>query len=340
MDNQRDLTFATRPAPGAIARHFSLEKLSAAKNTTPIRHKNIIVIKFGPRTNRILRNTKILLRAFVTASLIFSKISSADTCLAESYDSQCENIAYWRKTSPHVLNHASPETRNFLKGIRWIPIVEGGQINGCRRFVSTACRSTDKMPGPVENATWTLALGDTKGWIVSVDRGEFGGEVSWYSHDGLVKSVLLAENSRSYFEIGNNHYILTGLAHLSQSNGSIYRLTQDDAGNWSLVRSAIFGEYVYLNTKARNGCVYLIGETRVGKFCTERQLVIGAGPQPQATTSSFDNFPTLIPSPTNVLMPKRDTLYVGSSAGVIKILTNSTPYSVVWLTPRHTESKY
>ena len=255
------------------------------------------------------------------------------------HENACQSILNWKTKQPHVLSHKSLEIKNLTDGIRWKSSLGlNGEISGCKCEVFHDCFNTrisgKTKPAFIQYATWSLELSDSKGWIVSDNQGEFGGEVTWYSNDGLNKNTLLKDNSSSYFQIGENVYILVGLSHLDMSRGCIYRLVQNEKGDWHLVQVANFGENIFLTTEVKAECTFLIGESRIGKFCSNEILLIGAGPPSNKDVSSFNESILIVPDPTNVISDEHGDLYVGSSVGIVRIRTKTKHYQITWLSTK------
>ena len=69
------------------------------------------------------------------------------------------------------------------------------------------------------------------GHLVGTDRGEWGGEITFYS-DNLAPKVILKTNTRAIYQTPRGIYAVTGLAHLSGNSGLIYELKRDTSGKW------------------------------------------------------------------------------------------------------------
>ena len=69
------------------------------------------------------------------------------------------------------------------------------------------------------------------GWLVGIDRGEFGGALWWFSSDGKNSKKLADENVVGFAQSSSGMMALTGLAHLGIDTGKILRITNGAAGN-------------------------------------------------------------------------------------------------------------
>ena len=67
-------------------------------------------------------------------------------------------------------------------------------------------------------------------FLLGGNRGEFGGEL--VLSDGVVAQTLLHENVVSIVRLRSDIIVVTGLAHLSESGGALYRVTHDASGRY------------------------------------------------------------------------------------------------------------
>jgi hypothetical protein len=72
------------------------------------------------------------------------------------------------------------------------------------------------------------------GWLAGLDAGEWGGRLTWFSSDGSQKTVILHDNIQGIAKVGNEVLILTGIAHISDNEGGVSKLTKDYYGNFQI----------------------------------------------------------------------------------------------------------
>ena len=67
------------------------------------------------------------------------------------------------------------------------------------------------------------------------DDGEWGGNLTFVAKDGT-KRMVLDNNIQAITRFGTGIFALSGLAHLSINEGSVYRVTRDATGAWTAIR--------------------------------------------------------------------------------------------------------
>ncbi|MGC1551108.1 MAG: hypothetical protein WA777_21500, partial [Rhodanobacter sp.] len=74
-----------------------------------------------------------------------------------------------------------------------------------------------------------FALAAFGGHLLGADRGEWGGELVFRDNDGIIHR-LIDRNVHGIVRMPFGVVVFTGLAHLSQSTGAIYRVDQHPDG--------------------------------------------------------------------------------------------------------------
>ena len=64
------------------------------------------------------------------------------------------------------------------------------------------------------------------GWLVGFNKGEWGGALYWFSHDGTNGYKISDDQIVAFFSLPDGVYAIIGLAHLVMSEGSIIRITR------------------------------------------------------------------------------------------------------------------
>lgn len=67
------------------------------------------------------------------------------------------------------------------------------------------------------------------GYLVGFYRGEFGGNLFWFSNDGTQHYMISNERIRQFKVRGGKLFAIEGLAHLSSSRGGIVELKKENA---------------------------------------------------------------------------------------------------------------
>ena len=96
--------------------------------------------------------------------------------------------------------------------------------------------TTDKPSVQAERPEFTPKDGQFKGysrfarvddgWLVGINKGEFGAELYWFSHDGQQNYKISEHHVVDFFSLTDGIYAIEGLAHLSMSEGSIIRIAR------------------------------------------------------------------------------------------------------------------
>jgi len=82
----------------------------------------------------------------------------------------------------------------------------------------------------------------TDGYLVGFDVGEFGGSVWWFSPDGqkhyeVVSTGGVGRNPVAFAVLDGRVILVSGLEHLSSSEGSISHIHKTKSGKWEVVRT-------------------------------------------------------------------------------------------------------
>jgi hypothetical protein len=94
------------------------------------------------------------------------------------------------------------------------------------------------------------------GWIVGFDRGEFGGNLSWYSPDGSESYKICDANVIQLFEWSGNLHFVEGCAHLGMSYGYLLRLHRED-GRWTTVLENDLKDAPYSVVERKSGSLLI-----------------------------------------------------------------------------------
>ena len=96
------------------------------------------------------------------------------------------------------------------------------------------------------------------GWIVGYYRGEFGGHLYWYGHDGVDTYKITNHNVVQFVYWLGNLYAVEGCAHLGISHGSILRLEKDKTdGRWTAVHTLDLDDAPYSVVERKSGTLLI-----------------------------------------------------------------------------------
>lgn len=156
------------------------------------------------------------------------------------------------------------------------------------------------------------------GYLVGYNRGEWGGDLSWYSGNGDSSYRILYSNVIAITEINSTLFLIEGLAHLSYSGGSICQLQQDINNKWQVIKK-----------------IDLPSAPSVIAYYNNKLLIIATD-----DILIFDGYEKLESLKTEgfwgILYPQSavivdDTLYLGMRKGIYKF--NLKTKEEKWLTP-------
>jgi hypothetical protein len=160
------------------------------------------------------------------------------------------------------------------------------------------------------------------GWLVGSDAGEWGGTLMWYGDDASQKKELIKDNVRGIARVGSEVLVLSGLAHLSEDNGKVWKLGKDEKGE---IKASLLKELgsqpqgfvvkdkdllVALNNKFLR--VSLSGETKV------------------FNETSFSYF-----YPNSMAMDSSGVVYVGARHFIARFVPVADSYKEEWLVPQN-----
>jgi hypothetical protein len=89
-------------------------------------------------------------------------------------------------------------------------------------------RSKDGDPREEPNAVHKVS----DGWLVSYNRGEFGGAVWWFSADGSDRRAISKHRVSQFITHQKRILAVEGLAHLGSSEGSVIEFTRQE--HWTV----------------------------------------------------------------------------------------------------------
>jgi hypothetical protein len=83
--------------------------------------------------------------------------------------------------------------------------------------------------GEFHEASAFFAVDD--GWLVGFNQGEFGAALYWFSTDGKLSYEISNHQVVDFFSLSNGIYAIEGLAHMTMSEGSVIRISRQNAGD-------------------------------------------------------------------------------------------------------------
>lgn len=144
------------------------------------------------------------------------------------------------------------------------------------------------------------------GYLVGFNKGEWGGHLYWFSKDGRQHYKISDHQVMQFLQKGNEVYAIEGLAHMSTSEGSLIRLTQNK-GKWA---AEVYAQLPYAPLAA------VLYQNQNFLIITSNSLV-QVNPQAKVRTLVVNTLLRYMP-PANSLVLKGDDAYVGMRKGVFQ----------------------
>ena len=115
----------------------------------------------------------------------------------------------------------------------------------------------------VENrkAKASQALKVDDGWILAYNKGEFGAAVYWCSEDGLTRKKFSELSVNKFMMEGDRIFAVEGLAHMSDTHGSMIEIKKGAAG-WEVSEFLAFPSSAEAITRIAEGD-YVIATVRM-----------------------------------------------------------------------------
>src|SRR5262245_58039948 len=140
-----------------------------------------------------------------------------------------------------VPKEGTDERRRFFRAANnssysWVVSVSGKRVVARLAEQSRAEGTMPDFPLDVEDVPESYrrpfcAARVEDGWLVSYNKGEFGGAVWWFSADGKKRYEVESGNVWQFVATKDGIFAVDGLAHLTMNYGSIVRITKKD-GRW------------------------------------------------------------------------------------------------------------
>ena len=158
------------------------------------------------------------------------------------------------------------------------------------------------------------------GYLVGFNRGEWGGELYWFSKDGKKKYEISKQQITKFIERDDKIYAIEGISHLGMSKGSIIEVKKKKR-KWTTT------EYLKLPTAPEvaqlDGKNNLVVVTSSGIFLDSNKN-FGVVPSRLLSIDSNANVDTLVKAgmwdylyPSSIII-QDDIVYVGMRKGVYK----------------------
>ncbi len=161
------------------------------------------------------------------------------------------------------------------------------------------------------------------GWIVSVNAGEFGGSLRWYSTDGKEQYQISDENIKGFVPTKSGLLTLEGLAHLGLDRGSLGRLVRGEDGRWSSERFVDLGRAPSVAVK----------DTDESLIVATNQSLLKVDLATKKVDVLLDHAFWYGLYPNSIVITPKGTIWLGMRHGVAKVEKVGPSYRMKWLVP-------
>lgn len=157
------------------------------------------------------------------------------------------------------------------------------------------------------------------GWLVGIERGEWGGSLFWFNEKGTRYEKIVSGNIKNLFRINGQIYAVEGLAHLSLSRGQIFTVSHN-SDIWTTEKKLDLPTAPYAATLTDKNEFLIV---------TSKELLI--------VDSEFE-IETIVNEGfwwrflySNSVLVKEQTIYIGMRGGVLRTQMNNSAKQE-WLT--------
>lgn len=159
------------------------------------------------------------------------------------------------------------------------------------------------------------------GQLVGVDSGEYGGGLWWVAKDGKHSRRLLDDNVLTLFRLKGELFCLTGLAHMGERTGSVFRVARcgDD---WEVHRAADLHDRPGAHLVQGDGTALILTGSALLRFT------------PPAKLDLLKPVAYRLLTPYSMVELPSGELYVGLRHFVTRLTPSSGGYAEEWFVPK------
>lgn len=165
-----------------------------------------------------------------------------------------------------------------------------------------------------------LSLPD--GQLIGTNHGEFGGKIEWIGLDAVRRVVIPDKNPIAFTIRGDDVFVATGLAHLSQDSGEIIRLRRVRGGAWQASTVISVGEAPNAAVRVDSATWMLLTTNGVTKIDLSK-----------LTKESIYRNNHWWMLYANSIRPLGTSWLVGARRAVIRVTPANGSYTEEWLVP-------
>jgi len=192
-----------------------------------------------------------------------------------------------------------------------------------RRTSPEALQQARSIPGlKITPDAWVVSARYGTGWLLGLDRGEFGGGLWWMpaTGGGGKPQQLWTEPVKGFVSLDDKLLVLSGLAHLTRSQGDVLEVTADNSGRIGLRTIADLGACPYAAEDA-NGSLIVASNHGVARVAL-------AGTVEWLSRTDYEPL-----RPRSIVALPSGAVYVGMNRYVAELVPNAGGYAETWYVP-------
>lgn len=144
------------------------------------------------------------------------------------------------------------------------------------------------------------------GWLVGFDKGEWGGNLFWFNEDGSNYQKIAFGNIKNLFAIDGQIFVTEGLAHLSMSDGQIFKVEKKN-NEWSIEKKVDLPDAPYATTLTKDNEFLIV--TSKGLLKVNKEFKI--------ETLIAEGFWSIYLYPNTILVEGQN-IFIGMRGGVLR----------------------
>jgi hypothetical protein len=160
------------------------------------------------------------------------------------------------------------------------------------------------------------------GWLVGRDAGEWGGDLWWYSPNGVKRYEISRRQVRGFYDTPGGLFGIDGLAHMSLDFGHVLRLRTNSTGHWIAETFADLHGAPRVAMADADGSLLIV---------TTRRL-LRVHPDKRVEELLADAFWWGM-YPISIVKTGSGNIYIGMRHGIVRIRRDDAKNTLAWLLP-------
>jgi hypothetical protein len=190
-----------------------------------------------------------------------------------------------------------------------------------RRTSPEALERARSIPGlRVTPDAWIVTASYSRGWLLGFNRGEFGGGLWWVPAGAGHPQQLSTEPVEGFVPLDDRLLVLSGLAHMTISQGGVFEVTTDSSGGIGLRLVADLGACPYAAHSVSGSLIVACshGIARVSL----------AGRVEWLSRTDYEPL-----TPRSIVALPSGAVYMGMNRFVAELVPNAGAYAETWYVP-------